>query len=103
MVRVIAAAPGSSPRPGAIDPSTLHPIDFGVELKLELECKAGATPPTGAVVAAGLFPIPGVVAIAAPTGCAGTAHPALLTDSEGLKAVASCNGTNNYRVVKPFA
>ncbi|MCE9661624.1 MAG: hypothetical protein K8R60_24110 [Burkholderiales bacterium] len=41
--------------------------------------------------------------IAAPAGCTGTAHPALLTDSEGLKAVVTCNGTDNYWVVKPFS
>lgn len=40
--------------------------------------------------------------IPAPAGCTGTAHVALLTDSEGLKAVVTCNGTSNYWVVKPF-
>lgn len=40
--------------------------------------------------------------IPAPTGFTGTAHAALLTDSEGLKALVTCNGTHNYWVVKPF-
>jgi hypothetical protein len=41
--------------------------------------------------------------IPAPAGCTGTAHPALVSDSEGLKAIVTCNGTSNYWVVKPFS
>jgi hypothetical protein len=55
---------------------------------------------TVAELSADLATIHSLGDIAAPTGCTGTAHVALLTDSEGLKAVTTCNGTDNYWVVK---
>ncbi|MEP7300937.1 MAG: hypothetical protein ABI699_05365 [Caldimonas sp.] len=55
---------------------------------------------TVAELSADLVTIHSSTDIPAPTGCTGTAHVALVTDSEGLKAVTTCNGTNNYWVVK---
>ena len=53
-----------------------------------------------AELSADLVTIHSLNTIPAPAGCRGTAHVALVTDSEGLKAVTTCNGTNNYWVVK---
>lgn len=55
---------------------------------------------TVAELSADLATIHSLGDIAAPTGCTGPAHVALVPDSEGLKAVTTCNGTSNYWVVK---
>ena len=53
-----------------------------------------------AVLSADLLTIHSLNTIPAPTGCTGTAHVALVTDSEGLKAITTCNGSNSYWIVR---
>jgi hypothetical protein len=55
---------------------------------------------TVAQLSADLATIHSLGDIPAPTGCTGPAHVALVPDSEGLKAVTTCNGSSNYWVVK---
>ena len=55
---------------------------------------------TMAELSADLVTIHSLNTIPAPTGCTGTAHVALVTDSEGLKAITTCNGSNSYWIVR---
>ena len=55
---------------------------------------------TVAELSADLATIHSLGDIPAPTGCTRPAHVALVPDSEGLKAITTCNGSNSYWIVR---